>query len=67
MPDCIKQKIKLELLKCGSYNGTGRRESLGWETLSVEVVAQEEGGDGGNSRVPRRLIYAGYDWGRLRL
>lgn len=34
---------------------------------SFEVVAQEDRGDGGNSRVPRRLIYAGNDWGSLWL
>lgn len=61
MPDCIKQKIKFVLLECRSYNGIGLRESLGWGMPLVEVVAQEDRGDGGNSRVPRRLIYAGND------
>ena len=58
MPDRIKQKIKLEFLEHGSHNGIGLWESLGRGMPLVEVVAQEDRGDGGNSRVPRRLIYA---------
>lgn len=56
MPHCIKQNIKLEVFKHGSYN-IGLRESLEWGLPMAEVGAQRDRKDVNTPRVSRRLIY----------
>lgn len=59
MPHCIKQNIKLEVFKLGSY---GIGENLECGQPLAKVGAQRDREDVDNLRASGRLIYVSNDW-----